>query len=78
MSDVFFGKMREKWKENKGNVRLVEALAGLQALMQPLCENFVLLDGVVFLREQGMRDCFVEKVTDEGLSPRCHALIAVK
>lgn len=75
--DQFVRKMREKWLQHKGKAYLIEALAAFQAAMQAVCENVVLLDRVVFLREKGV-DCFVVNVTDQGISPRCHALVAVK
>ncbi|RZC31870.1 presequence protease, mitochondrial [Asbolus verrucosus] len=75
--DQFLKKMREKWTQHKGNVSLIEALAALQAAIQNICENVVLLDRVMFLMEKGVK-CFVVKVTDQGISPRCHALVAMK
>lgn len=77
IDEVFMEKMREKWREHKGDCVLAEALTGLQADMQGVCENLVLLDRVEFLREKGLR-CFVRKVTDDEVSPRCYALVAVK
>ncbi|XP_063918767.1 probable methyltransferase-like protein 25 isoform X3 [Zophobas morio] len=73
----FLDKMREKWTQHKRDAHLVEALAAFQAAMQSICENVVLLDRVMFLKERGI-ECFVVKVTDQGISPRCHALVAVK
>ncbi|CAH1163545.1 unnamed protein product [Phaedon cochleariae] len=73
----FRRKMLEKWQEQKGNCRLVEVLTGMQASIQGVCENVVLLDRVEHLRRKGFR-CRVEKVTNDLVSPRCHALIASK
>ncbi|XP_068894036.1 probable methyltransferase-like protein 25 [Tenebrio molitor] len=73
----FLTKMREKWTQHKGKAYLIGALAAFQAAMQNICENVVLLDRVMFLKEKGV-ECFVVKVTDQGISPRCHALVAVK
>ncbi|KAG5893233.1 hypothetical protein JTB14_013395 [Gonioctena quinquepunctata] len=75
--EAFQQKMREKWKEHKSDCYLVEILTGLQAAIQGICENVVLLDRVEFLKEKGFH-CRVEKVTNDQVSPRCHALIAVK
>lgn len=69
--------MHEKWKEHKNDSLLMEILTGLQASLQSLCENLVLLDRVEFLKEHGFH-CTVRKVTDDLLSPRCYALVAVK
>jgi hypothetical protein len=73
----FLTKMREKWTQHKGKAYLIGALTAFQAAMQNICENVVLLDRVMFLKEKGV-ECFVVKVTDQGISPRCHALVAVK
>lgn len=70
-------KMIEQWQLHKENERLVELLLGLQATIQSVCENLVLLDRVVFLKEKGV-DCCVQKVTDDRMSPRCYALVATK
>nr|XP_023026858.1 uncharacterized protein LOC111514850 [Leptinotarsa decemlineata] len=74
---TFLRKMREKWNEHKGNCYLVEVLTGLQASIQSVCENVVLLDRVEFLKERGIH-CHIEKVTDDVVSPRCFALVAFK
>lgn len=73
----FLRKMTEKWLEHKGEIRLIEALTIFQTSIQHICENIVLLDRVMFLRENRVK-CFVVKVTDQGISPRCHALVAIK
>lgn len=77
MDDCFRAKMYEQWYEMRGSIRLFEALNVLQAAVQGLCENLVLLDRVEFLKEKGIF-CKVAKVTDDILSPRCFALIASK
>lgn len=76
-SPRFKAKMIEQWQMHKENERLVELLLCLQATIQSVCENLVLLDRVVFLKERGV-DCYVRKVTDDRISPRCYALVATK
>lgn len=76
-SPRFKEKMIEQWQLHKENERLVELLLTLQATIQRVCENLVLLDRVMFLREKGI-DCCVRKVTDDRISPRCYALVATK
>ncbi|CAH0551895.1 unnamed protein product [Brassicogethes aeneus] len=73
----FREKMFEKWLEHKEDYDLVSILAGLQAAMQSLCENLLLLDRVEFLKERGYKS-HVERVTNDCISPRCYALIAEK
>ncbi|KAJ8924112.1 hypothetical protein NQ315_006894, partial [Exocentrus adspersus] len=75
--DEFQRKMLEKWNEHKDDCHLVEALTGFQASIQGICENIVLLDRVEFLKEKGF-GCYVQKVTDDAVSPRCYALIATR
>lgn len=76
-SPSFQAKMYQKWHQYKSHCGLVEALAALQMAIQSVCENLVLLDRVEFLREKGV-ECTVYKVTDDRISPRCHALVATK
>lgn len=73
----FLEKMNEEWNKHSGDCQLMEALTGLQASLQSICENLVLLDRVEFLKENGF-ECDVRKVTNNVLSPRCYALVVVK
>lgn len=50
----------------------------LQRNLQPICEKLVLVDRLVFLRENGCENVKLAKVADETVSPRCFALIARK
>lgn len=61
--------------ENGG--QLAEILTGLQTAIQEICETVVLLDKVQYVNELSVRNrsCFIRKITDEELSPRCFALI---
>ncbi|CAH1105495.1 unnamed protein product [Psylliodes chrysocephalus] len=70
-------KMRDKWREYRDKCYLIEVLTGFQAAIQSMCENIILLDRIEYLKEKGFQ-CMVQKVTDDILSPRCHALIATK
>ncbi|CAG9838397.1 unnamed protein product [Diabrotica balteata] len=75
--ELFLNKMREKWNEYKDKCFLLEVLTGLQASLQNVCENVVLLDRVEYLKEKGF-EARVQKITDDLVSPRCYALIATK
>lgn len=75
--EKFQSKMTEKWNEHRSDCYLVEVLTGLQASIQSICENIVLLDRVEFLKERGF-ECSIQKVTDDVVSPRCYALVAFK
>ncbi|CAG9764973.1 unnamed protein product [Ceutorhynchus assimilis] len=75
--ETFRRKMYEKWTEHKNECWQVEVLMGLQAAIQGICENVVLLDRVEFLKEKGIR-CYNRKITNDCISPRCWALIAMK
>lgn len=76
-SQKFKENFLDAWQEHKEKSRLLELLDSLQSSIQGLCENVVLLDRVVFLREQGV-DCRAYRVTDDRISPRCYALVANK
>ncbi|XP_050296150.1 methyltransferase-like protein 25B [Anthonomus grandis grandis] len=75
---LFSIKMREKWNEkHKNDCWAAEVLTGLQAAIQSVCENVILLDRVAFLKEMGIH-CCTRKITNDSISPRCWALIALK
>ncbi|KAF5274828.1 hypothetical protein FQR65_LT00411 [Abscondita terminalis] len=73
----FATKMLKKWENYKDKCNLVEVLTAFQTALQSLCENIVLLDRVQYLRENGINGD-IYKVTDDHISPRCHALVANK
>ncbi|CAG9794132.1 unnamed protein product [Diatraea saccharalis] len=50
----------------------------MQEYMQPIVENFILLDRLLFLKENGIEKCWYKKIFNQIVSPRCLALIAVK
>ncbi|XP_028164941.1 protein RRNAD1-like [Ostrinia furnacalis] len=50
----------------------------MQNLMQPVVENFLLYDRLLYLKEMGVQNCEHRKFFNEGQSPRCIALIAAK
>lgn len=75
--EEFEGKIFRKWKEYEDKCYLVEILTAFQTAIQSICENVVLLDRVEFLREKQF-NCAVYKVTENRISPRCHALVATK
>lgn len=50
----------------------------LQNYLQPIFENVVLYDRVVYLIEKGINNCQAKKIVSEKISPRCFALLAQK
>lgn len=70
-------RISEIWESNKDKMMIVEALSALQTSIQSVCENILLQDRVQFLLEKGV-NCYIQKVTDDDISPRCHALVAIK
>lgn len=50
----------------------------IQNDLQPVFENFVLYDRLLYLQEKGVRNCKFKKIVNENISPRCLALIAQK
>ncbi|CAG9855983.1 unnamed protein product [Phyllotreta striolata] len=77
IDDSFLDKMRLKWKDYKSKCFLMEALTSLQAAMQRMCENVVLIDRIEYMREKGF-ECMAMKITNDQLSPRSFAIVATK
>jgi hypothetical protein len=50
----------------------------MQGALQRVMENFILLDRLLYFRENGIKDCCYKKLFEEEESPRCFALIARK
>lgn len=70
-------KLYELWERYEKELNMIEILAAFQNTIQSICENIILLDRVVFMKEKGF-EAMVEKVTDDEISPRCLALVAFK
>ena len=50
----------------------------LQNSLQPVIENFVLFDRLVYLKENGAKHCEFKRILNVKTSPRCLALLALK
>lgn len=50
----------------------------LQNFLQPVIENFILLDRIVYLKEKGLINTTCKKIVSNTISPRCLALFAHK
>lgn len=50
----------------------------IQRHLQPIFENFILFDRLMYLRENGFNQCYFKKIVDEKISPKCLALIIKK
>ncbi|CAG9573618.1 unnamed protein product [Danaus chrysippus] len=50
----------------------------LQNYLQPVFENFILYDRLIYLQERGILSCKYKKIVDNNISPRCLALIVKK
>ncbi|KAH8319689.1 hypothetical protein KR074_003873 [Drosophila pseudoananassae] len=77
-----FLQLSEEFPDNQGP-RLAEALTCLQAALQNLCENLVLLDRLCFLEDESVKQSIplsarYESIFDDKVSSRCHVLIAEK
>ncbi|KAK8723914.1 hypothetical protein OTU49_011601 [Cherax quadricarinatus] len=57
---------------------LIEPITGLQLALQPVMEALVYVDRLVYLKESGYTNVWLEKVFDAEVSPRSVALIVVR
>ncbi|KAK9873945.1 hypothetical protein WA026_002298 [Henosepilachna vigintioctopunctata] len=74
---LFKNKILTIWKKEEHNLILFAAFTTLQNSLQNLCENILLQDRVQFMNEKGV-NCYIKQITDDSISPRCMALIAIK
>lgn len=44
----------------------------------PILETIILLDRLLYLKEQGINQSFIVKLFDPVVSPRCYAIVAIK
>lgn len=64
-------------EKNDHLLNLFQIITAFQTAIQCICENLVLLDRVLLIKEMGMEGGAIKVVKDE-LSPRCFALVARK
>ena len=56
----------------------METLVILQVLLQPVAEALILVDRVVYLRENGISQASLLQIFDDRISPRCFVTMADK
>lgn len=75
--EEFLEKINNSWKIHEHDCQLIEAFTAFQTSLQNICENVILLDRIEMMKEWGF-ECFARKITDDGISPRCYAIVAKK
>lgn len=75
-----FEELRNLWREfsNECTFKKAAIFILIQLHLQPVFENFVLYDRLVYVKEQGLANCKIKKILNEAVSPRCFALLASK
>ena len=77
--DVDAGHIRRRVSEEMlPHWRRVLVHYALRLLTAPLIESCILLDRLLFLRENGIEDSWIVPVFDPNLSPRNFAIVALK
>uniref|UniRef100_A0A1E1WKS0 Methyltransferase domain-containing protein n=1 Tax=Pectinophora gossypiella TaxID=13191 RepID=A0A1E1WKS0_PECGO len=77
-SDFDLEELHSIWRETQHLKVKAAIFILLQNYLQPVIENFVLYDRVLYLQEKGIEKSRFKKIFDEKISPRCLALISVK
>jgi hypothetical protein len=65
------------YRSNAHLLPALETLIILQALFQPVAEALILVDRVVYLKENGL-SASLRQIFDDRISPRCFVTIAEK
>lgn len=74
-----FEELKTLWNEvNQTKLKKAGIYITLQNHLQPVLENLVLYDRLVYLKENGVNNCSFKKILDAKTSPRCLALVAYK
>lgn len=58
--------------------RLMDLFYLIRMTFAPLLESVILIDRVLYLKENGVDDVYLVKLFDAVVSPRCYAVVAVK
>ncbi|XP_061726784.1 uncharacterized protein LOC133532225 isoform X2 [Cydia pomonella] len=72
--------LRSIWKDNSSSMvqKKVAIFILIQNCLQPVIENLILYDRIVYLKEKGLKNCQFKRIVNERISPRCLALLACK
>lgn len=70
-------KLLNIYHSNAHLLAALETLIVLQVLLQPVAEALILVDRVVYLRENGI-DASLQQIFDDRISPRCFVTLAEK
>ena len=70
-------KLVDSYRSNAHLLPALETLIVLQALLQPVAEALILVDRVVYLRENGL-SASLQQIFDDRISPRCFVTLAEK
>lgn len=65
------------YRSNAHLLPALETLIVFQALLQPVAEALILVDRVVYLKENGL-SASLRQIFDDRISPRCFVTIAEK
>lgn len=70
--------VKNEWLLYKDKLYLIEILTSLQIAIQNISENLILFDRKIYLNESNKIKCDFYKITNDRVSPRCLALVAIK
>lgn len=77
-SSTILCQVAELWQHHEASCHLAEVVTVLQMAVQGVAESFILADRAAYLQEHAVPSVEIVKVMDDGVSPRCLALVARK
>ena len=77
-AEIHLNKLREIYQTKEHLMKSVETFNIIQALLQPVAEALILIDRILFLRENGIDNASLQQIFDDRISPRCFVTIAHK
>jgi len=75
-AEIHLNKLREIYQTREHLMKSVETFNIIQALLQPVAEALILIDRILFLRENGIDNASLQQIFDDRISPRCFVTIA--
>lgn len=73
--DAFLEQLMESYRHEN---RLLELFYLIRMTYAPVLESLILLDRVLYLKEQNIDSVFLVKLFDPVISPRCYGVVALK
>lgn len=74
-SDNYLNDFEKKYENNK---KLLDVFYFIRMNFAPILEAIILIDRILYLKENNIKNVYLTKLFDPIISPRCYGIIGIK